>query len=95
MDAFPMADGTPYNPNGNLNEFYRNRDPRFYNTFAYNGSIWPYAQDPNYKHWEYYWYPLAAEPDKPTIETNNQRNGTGIFLRKFTNKLVDMHPSTS
>ena len=85
MDAFPMADGTPYNPNGNLNEFYRNRDPRFYKTFAYNGSIWPYAQDPNYKHWEYYWYPLAAEPDKPTIETNNQRNGTGVFLRKFTN----------
>tara|TARA_R110002051_G_scaffold185323_1_gene254821 strand:+ start:3314 stop:5275 length:1962 start_codon:yes stop_codon:yes gene_type:complete len=85
MDAFPMSDGTPYNPNGNLNEFYRNRDPRFYNTFAYNGSIWPYAQDPNYKHWEYYWYQLAAGPDKPTGETNNQRNGTGIFLRKFTN----------
>ncbi|AOW17842.1 hypothetical protein LPB03_10420 [Polaribacter vadi] len=85
MDAFPMADGTPYNPNGNLNQFYRNRDPRFYNTFAYNGSIWPYAQNPNYKHWEYYWYPLAAEPGKPTIETNNQRDGTGIFLRKFTN----------
>ncbi|WNH09445.1 RagB/SusD family nutrient uptake outer membrane protein [Thalassobellus suaedae] len=39
VDAFPMADGTPYNPNGNLNEFYRNRDPRFYYTFAYNGCI--------------------------------------------------------
>lgn len=85
MDAFPMADGTPYNANGNLNHFYRNRDPRFYYTFAYNGSIWPYKENPQYKNWAYYWYPLTSEPGRPKIETNNQQNGTGVNLRKFTN----------
>lgn len=85
VDAFPMADGTPYDTNGNLSHFYRNRDPRFYHTFAYNGAIWPFKENPNYKVWSYYWYPLTSEPGKPTIETNNQRNGTGIYLRKFTN----------
>ncbi|MFI1745638.1 RagB/SusD family nutrient uptake outer membrane protein [Thalassobellus sediminis] len=83
MDAFPMADGTPYNPNGNLNEFYRNRDPRFYYTFAYNGSVWPYKENPQYKNWSYYWYPLAAGPGTPRIPTTPQ-NDTGIYLRKFT-----------
>lgn len=84
-DAFPMADGTPYDTNGNLNHFYRNRDPRFYHTFAYNGSIWPFQGNANYKHWGYYWYPLTSAPGRPTIETNNLRNGTGIYLKKFTN----------
>ena len=82
VDAFPMADGTPYNPNGDLNEFYKNRDPRFYDTFAYNGCIWPYQGNPNYKNWTYYWYALAA-PDGPKISSTIQ-NETGIYLRKFT-----------
>ncbi|MEL0456048.1 RagB/SusD family nutrient uptake outer membrane protein [Flavobacteriaceae bacterium SZ-1-7] len=85
MDAFPMADGTPYNPNGNLNHFYRNRDPRFYYTFAYNGSIWPYKESSNYKNWTYYWFPLAPNPQGPKIATNTPFHITGIYLRKFTN----------
>ncbi|UKM64311.1 RagB/SusD family nutrient uptake outer membrane protein [Flavobacteriaceae bacterium GSB9] len=85
VDAFPMADGTPYNPDGNLNEFYRNRDPRFYYTFAYNGSIWPFKENPNYKHWSYYWYPLEAGEDKPKIRTFQANNNSGIYLKKFTN----------
>lgn len=87
VDAFPMADGTPYNPNGNLNHFYRNRDPRFYHTFAYNGSIWPYRQNPNYKFWTYRWYPLTAGEGRPVLRTNNRNtnNRSGIFLKKFTN----------
>lgn len=85
VDAFPMADGTPYNPNGNLNHFYRNRDPRFYHTFAYNGSVWPFAGNPNYRNWTYFWYPLAANPESPKLATNTFQNATGIYLRKFTN----------
>ncbi|AXP80053.1 SusD family protein [Mariniflexile rhizosphaerae] len=84
IDAFPMADGTPYNPNGNLNHFYRNRDPRFYHTFAYNGSIWPYAGNANYRNWTYYWYPLASSTTLK-VATNTSQNATGIYLRKFTN----------
>lgn len=85
MDAFPMADGSPYNPNGNINQFYKNRDPRFYYTFAYNGSIWPYKENPQYRHWTYQWYPLDANPGRPILPTNNPQSITGINLRKFTN----------
>lgn len=85
IDAFPMADGTPYDPNGNLNHFYRNRDPRFYHTFAYNGSIWPYAGNANYRNWTYYWFPFAVNPQGPKIATNTSQNASGIYLRKFTN----------
>lgn len=87
MDAFPMADGAPYDPNGNLNHFYKNRDPRFYHTFAYNGSIWPYKENPQYKIWTYYWYPLTAEPGKPKLPTNspNAISNTSIYLKKFCN----------
>lgn len=85
MDAFPMADGTPYDPTANLSHFYRNRDPRFYHTFAYNGSVWPYKENPNYKHWTYSWYPLTAEPGKPILGTNNPQSVSGVNLRKFTN----------
>src|SRR5690606_9206945 len=65
VDAFPMKDGKmpgvstkyPYDPQ----KFYKNRDPRFYKTFAYNGSIWPFANNNNYRLWTYRW--LAAEAD--------------------------------
>lgn len=86
MDAFPMEDGTPYNPDGDLNHFYRDRDPRFYHTFVYNGAIWPYAEDPDYRTWIYYWFPLNADPSgpkRPAIEQND----TGVYLKKFTNAM--------
>lgn len=87
MDAFPMNDGTPYNPNGNLNHFYRNRDPRFYYTFAYNGSIWPYQQAPNFKNWTYYWLFVTPDPNGPKLSTESTVHTTGIYLKKFTNNV--------
>jgi hypothetical protein len=82
VDAFPMSDGTPYNVNGDPNQFYKNRDPRFYLTFSYNGAIWPYKENPNYKNWTYYWKTNASGTLKSTETT---ANATGIYLRKFTN----------
>lgn len=82
VDAFPMSDGTPYNVNSDPNNFYKNRDPRFYHTFAYNGAIWPYAENAQYKNWTYYWKTNAAGALKST-ETN--ANASGVYLRKFAN----------
>ncbi|WNH11461.1 RagB/SusD family nutrient uptake outer membrane protein [Thalassobellus suaedae] len=83
MDAFPMKDGTAYDPNSNLNDFYKDRDPRFYNTFSYNGSIWPWSQEPEWKNWTYYWHDEAGgDPENSTEQDNN---ATGVYLRKFTN----------
>jgi hypothetical protein len=44
IDLFPMKDGSrPTTANGyNSFLFFKDRDPRFYRTFAFSGSYWPY-----------------------------------------------------
>jgi hypothetical protein len=49
IDLFPMENGTrPMDVHGNAINgyspflFFKGRDPRFYRTFAYSGSYWPY-----------------------------------------------------
>jgi hypothetical protein len=38
VNAFPMKDGSSFDPSGGYGEFYKNRDDRFYATIAYNGT---------------------------------------------------------
>lgn len=90
VDAFPMKDGKmPGDPTSTYTydpkKFYKNRDPRFYKTFAYNGAVWPYSANPNYRQWTYYWSTTssATTPNKST-ETAGA-NSSGIYLRKATN----------
>ncbi|MBE8721542.1 RagB/SusD family nutrient uptake outer membrane protein [Sphingobacterium pedocola] len=89
LDAFPMKDGKmpgqstyTYDPN----KFYKNRDPRFYKTFAYNGARWPYRENQNFIQWTYRWYndsgDLSGNPNA-TTETEGA-NASGIYLRKGT-----------
>lgn len=86
VDAFPMNDGKSIvgNPSYNPVLFYKNRDPRFYKTFVYNGAIWPYAENTNFKQWTYSWYSATSKttPDKFT-ETLGA-NSSGIYLCKAT-----------
>lgn len=94
VDMFPMADGkrpgesTTY-PYDEL-KFYKNRDPRFYRTFAFNGVKWPYASDSEYTVWNYQWYAnaasLEATPQSPagTAEYNGTVN-SNIYVRKRSN----------
>jgi len=89
LDAFPMADGM--NPGESAlyeydaQKFYKNRDPRFYKTFIYNGAAWPYREDQDYRHWSYRWYRSAGE-ETPTGTTESQgANSSGIYMRKATN----------
>jgi hypothetical protein len=91
VDAFPMADGKditsssatlPYNPV----RFYKNRDPRFYKTFAYNGAKWPYAENVNFKQWTYSWFKTSPTTDLTKASTTELlgANSTGIYLNKAT-----------
>lgn len=86
VDAFPMADGTSIVGNSAYDPklFYKNRDPRFYKTFAYNGAIWPYAENANFKQWTYSWYSSTSKttPDKFTETVG--ANSSGIYLSKAT-----------
>ena len=87
VDAFPMKDGKMPGQSEytyNQNKFYKDRDPRFYKTFAYNGALWPYSQNPNYRIWTYRWYPNASAT-LPTATTEIAgANASGIYLNKAT-----------
>lgn len=89
VDAFPMADGKSIvgNPSYNPVLFYKNRDPRFYKTFVYNGAAWPYAENTNFKQWTYSWY--TTNPANSTVVPNKftetlGANSSGIYLSKAT-----------
>jgi hypothetical protein len=90
VDAFPMKDGKmPGDPSSaytyDPQKFYKNRDPRFYKTFAYNGALWPYGGNPNYRVWTYFWHNNAssANPDRSTETAGD--NKYGVYVRKGSN----------
>lgn len=86
VQAFPMADGHkpsnasaayPYNPQ----LFFDNRDPRFYQTIAYNGCNWPLEGNANNRLWTYFYYSNAAGTAAKTTESGGS-SSTGFYCRK-------------
>jgi hypothetical protein len=53
VQAFPMADGTPIAQSSTYDSvlYFKNRDPRFYATIAYNGAVWPLGGQNNLRVW--------------------------------------------
>ena len=87
VDAFPMKDGKMPGASTytyDANKFYKDRDPRFYKTFAYNGAIWPYQANSNYKLWTYYWWKNASEATPSNKTETLGANNSGIYLAKAT-----------
>ncbi|GGZ21425.1 membrane protein [Echinicola pacifica] len=89
LDAFPMKDGRPIGQSPtyqyDLNHFYKNRDPRFYQTFVFNGAPWAYKEDAAYRHWTYRWFKTASE-EKPSKTTETQgANASGVYMKKANN----------
>jgi hypothetical protein len=79
--AFPMLDGkkpgdatAKYTYSDQL--FYKNRDPRFDKTIAYNGCTWPLNGNSSYKLWTYMVGGKSTE-----IKASN----TGFYTRKAIN----------
>lgn len=54
--------------------FYKNRDPRFDATIAYNGCTWPLDGNTNYKLWTYY--------ETSSKSTEPSASNTGFYCRK-------------
>lgn len=89
VNAFPMADGKapgtstkyPYNTTTPPINFYANRDPRFYQTIAYNGCSWPLVGNSANRLWTYYYYSNAAGTASKTTEAV-AASTTGFYLRK-------------
>lgn len=107
VDLFPMNSGLPAldkdkNPINGYNKalFFKNRDPRFYRTFAFPGVYWtfngipkkttafPYTPGTQYQLWNYSWYENEAKRDDETLTGYGaDRLGTnykGIYVRKRT-----------
>jgi hypothetical protein len=91
IDIFPMADGTRPKAedkiaNGNL-RFIENRDPRFYETFAFNGMIWGFLEEPNDTVWAYRWVKSKAEDGSYSYSYSDGNNvASPVFVRKMTGK---------
>lgn len=75
LEAYPMKDGNiirsgKYSYNDVL--FWKDRDPRFYATIAYNGADWPLSGKTNRKQWAYKDAAGEASADM------------GVFCKRFT-----------
>ena len=87
IDLFPMANGSRPTAVNNYNEFlfFKGRDPRFYRTFAYSGSNWPYTTSSTTALqttvWAYRWVDNA---NKAYFSGNNNENSPA-FVRKMSN----------
>lgn len=87
IDAFPMADGTRPKTadkiaNGNI-RFIENRDPRFYQTFAFSGMKWGYKDATDDVVWAYRWRTESEE--KNSFGYSDENNvGSPAFVRKMS-----------
>ena len=79
VKTFPMRDGRPTanNPAYDSVYFWKNRDPRFYATIAYNGALWELSGKKGRKEWTY----VGAESNNPTP--------TGFYTRKAVDPTQD------
>ena len=92
VQAFPMADGSApgtstkytYDPQ----TFYKNRDPRFYQTIAYNGCAWPVPGNANFRLWTYYYYSKAN--GSATKSTELSASNTGFYCRKAVDPSISV-----
>lgn len=76
VQAFPMKNGKKIDEAGsgyNAKIFYKNRDPRFDNTIAFNGATWPINGNVNYRLWTYL-------VDNKTVE--QKATTSGFYCRK-------------
>ena len=79
VQAYPMLDGKkPGDATSkyaySIQLFYKNRDPRFDKTIAYNGCTWPLNGNTGYRLWTYYNGTTSVEPSKPS--------NTSFYCRK-------------
>jgi len=82
VKAYPMADGKPSMVNGvAVNGFdtlyyWKNRDPRFFASVAYNGSVWEISGKTGRKQWNY----IGVAEDK------NKQTPTGFYNKRGVKK---------
>jgi hypothetical protein len=83
VKVFPMKDGlSAFNPDGTPNTtagydpllYWKDRDPRFELTVAYNGSVWALSGKAGRRQWVY----------QNLVEDGNNVSNTGFYCKKFS-----------
>lgn len=86
VQDYPMKDGKKPGVSTNYpydeQFYYKNRDPRFESTIAYNGCTWSILGDPNYRLWTYFGYTIASNGTITYSTTEPNSSNTGFYLRK-------------
>jgi hypothetical protein len=89
VDAYEMKDGKPINqsPLYNANDPYKDRDPRFYATVLYNGSVFGGKTVETF------------EGGANSKSVSDDASNTGYYIRKFLDpseaKMTQLYPNTS
>lgn len=78
VKSFPMKDGKPITGHPGYNEeyFWKDRDPRFYATIAYNACIWDFDESKGRRQWTY-----EGNRTEPGDYTKGA-SPTGFYCRK-------------
>jgi hypothetical protein len=90
VQAFTMKDGVAIDESPDYDPimYWKNRDPRFYSTVAYNSCVWPLANIAGRRQWTYRGY----------IPEQNYGTRTGYYCRKAVDLSYDaddaLHSST-
>lgn len=83
VKAYPMKDGKKINESGSYSYtdqfFYKNRDPRFDKTIAFNGCTWPINGISTYRLWTYFY---KDKKDSKVKTTEPKATNTGFYCRK-------------
>ncbi|WP_269237637.1 RagB/SusD family nutrient uptake outer membrane protein [Flavobacterium flavigenum] len=83
IDLFPMKDGSKPVAGVNYDPFlfFKDRDPRFYRTFAFSGAKWPYKESASNTVWGYRWLDAS---NKEYFSDGNQMSSPA-YVRKMSN----------
>lgn len=74
LDTYLMKDGNPIGEGAYSYDdvlFWKNRDPRFDATIAYNGSSWPLNADPDRRQWNY-------------VGALSESNLRGVYCKRYS-----------
>ncbi len=96
LDIFPMADGRPaINEAGEAINgydnflFFKNRDPRFYYTFAFSGQKWGYDKNADAPVWNYRWSELKTNNTQNHYYADNLGGSSPAVVRKMSDPKED------
>ncbi|QIK55694.1 RagB/SusD family nutrient uptake outer membrane protein [Dysgonomonas sp. HDW5B] len=88
IDLFPLENGVrPTKSNGyDETNFYLNRDPRFYRTFAFSGCKWGHKTNANVVVWAYRY---KKADNKTIVYADGNQLKSPAFVRKMSNPVAD------